>query len=312
MTIHGPGCVKAARLAVVLVMTVLLPAAARGQQMFDSPQAALDALQAAAQAKDREALKEIFGPEVDELKSGDSVQDAADLNAFAARLKSGARLEQAAEGRMTLLVGPEEHPFAVPIVRKEGKWFFDTAAGKEELLNRRIGRNELGAISVCRAYVVAQREYYLDGDAGSGVPEYAQRLGSTPGRHDGLYWQARADESPSPLGPLVAEAQAEGYGEQESARGEQSQPYHGYVYRILTRQGKKAPGGKYNYVINGHMVAGFALVAYPVHWGSSGVMTFLVGPAGRVYQKDLGTKTSELARKIKEFDPDDTWKLVQD
>jgi hypothetical protein len=234
------------------------------------------------------------------------------LNAFAARLKSGARLEQAAEGRMTLLVGPEEHPFAVPIVRKEGKWFFDTAAGKEELLNRRIGRNELGAISVCRAYVVAQREYYLDGDAGSGVPEYAQRLGSTPGRHDGLYWQARADESPSPLGPLVAEAQAEGYGEQESARGEQSQPYHGYVYRILTRQGKKAPGGKYNYVINGHMVAGFALVAYPVHWGSSGVMTFLVGPAGRVYQKDLGTKTSELARKIKEFDPDDTWKLVQD
>jgi hypothetical protein len=312
MTIHGPGCVKAARLAVVLVMTVLLPAAARGQQMFDSPQAALDALQAAAQAKDREALKEIFGPEVDELKSGDSVQDAADLNAFAARLKSGARLEQAAEGRMTLLVGPEEHPFAVPIVRKEGKWFFDTAAGKEELLNRRIGRNELGAISVCRAYVVAQREYYLDGDAGSGVPEYAQRLGSTPGRHDGLYWQARADESPSPLGPLVAEAQAEGYGEQESARGEQAQPYHGYVYRILTRQGKKAPGGKYNYVINGHMVAGFALVAYPVHWGSSGVMTFLVGPAGRVYQKDLGTKTSELARKIKEFDPDDTWKLVQD
>ncbi len=312
MVNHGVGGVKAVRLGVVLAIVLLLPAATQGQQMFDTPQAALDGLKAAVQANDKEALKQIFGPQVDELKSGDPVQDAADMEGFAARLKSAARLEEAGSGQMTVLIGPEEHPFAVPIVRKDGKWFFDTTAGKEEVLNRRIGRNELGATSVCRAYVVAQREYYVDGDAGSGVPEYAQRIGSTPGKHDGLYWQTRADESPSPLGPLVAEAQGEGYSGQRSGSGGQPQPYHGYIYRILTRQGKKAPGGKYNYVINGHMVAGFALVAYPVSWGSSGMMTFLVGPAGKVYQKDLREKTAELAQKMKEFDPDDSWTPVQD
>jgi len=312
MTSLGFRGVKAARLGGVLAMTVLLAAGAPAQQTFDTPQAALDALKAAVQANDKETLKQIFGPQVEDLKSGDPVQDAADIEAFAARLKTAARLEQASQEHMTVLVGPEEHPFAVPIARKDGKWFFDTAAGKEELLNRRIGRNELGALSVCLAYVAAQREYYLSGAAGTGVPEYAQRLRSTPGKHDGLYWETRPDEAPSPLGPLVALAQSEGYGRPKSESGEQSQPYHGYLYRILTRQGKSAPGGKYNYVMNGHMVAGFALVAYPVQWGSSGIMTFLVGPTGKVYQKNLGDKTLELAQKIKEYAPDDSWTPVRE
>lgn len=302
---------KAARLGAVLAVMVVLPAAVQGQQMFDSPQAALDGLKAAVQADNKEALRQIFGPQVDELKSGDPVQDAADLEGFAARLKGAARLEEAGPGQMTVLVGSQEHPFAVPLVRKEGKWFFDTAAGREELENRRVGQNELGAISVCRAYVVAQREYYMDDDAGTGVPEYAQRLRSTQGKHDGLYWETRPDEATSPLGPLIAQAHAEGYVKQKPGAGEQPQPYHGYVYKILTRQGKAAPGGKYDYIINRHMVAGFALIAYPVNWGSSGVMTFLVGPAGNVYQKDLGERTSELVTKMKEYDPDNSWTLIQ-
>ncbi len=306
------GTVRVVRIGVMLAAVVLLPAAAWAQEMFDSPQAALDSLKAAVQVDDKETLRRIFGPQVDELKSGDSVQDAADMQAFAARLKSAARLEQAGPGRMMVLVGPEEHPFAVPLVDRDGKWFFDTAAGKEEVLNRRIGQNELGVISVCRAYTVAQREYYMGGDAGSGVPEYAQRIGSTPGKHDGLYWATTADEAPSPLGPLVAEAQTQGYGQQKSRTDQQPQPYHGYVYKVLTRQGKAAPGGKYDYIVNGHMVAGFALLAYPVQRGSSGVMTFLVGPSGKVYQKDLGEKTAELARKMKEYDPGDTWVAVPD
>jgi hypothetical protein len=304
--------VRVVSLGVVLAAMFLLPAGVLGQQLFDSPQAALDALTAAIDAHDREALQRIFGPQTEDLKSGDPVQDAADAKAFAARLKSAARLEQDGDAKVTLLVGPEEHPFAVPIVSKEGKWFFDTAAGKEEMLNRRIGKNELGAIRVCRAYVAGQQEFYLSGAAGTGVPEYAQRLMSTPGKHDGLCWDTKPDEPPSPLGPLVGQAQAEGYGNRKSGKGEQPRPYHGYVYKILTRQGKMAPGGKYDYVNNDHMVAGFAMVAYPVQYNSSGIMTLLVGPGGKVYQKDLGEKTVELAQKMREYEPDDSWSLVQD
>ena len=210
---------KALRLPAVLLVILLLPMAAVAQQSFDSPQAALDALRAAMQVQDKEALQRIFGPQLDDLRSGDPVQDAADIEAFARRLKAAAVLEPAGEDQRTLLVGPEGHPFAVPIVRRDGKWTFDTAGGKEELLNRRIGQNELGAVSVCRAYVVAQREYYLDGAAGTGVPEYAQRLMSTPGKRDGLYWQTGPDEPLSPLGPLVARAQAEGYASQKDQPG---------------------------------------------------------------------------------------------
>ncbi len=307
----------------IVGVLALLPqarAASPQQETFDSPQAAVDALKAAAKADDKDAYRNIFGPQVDELRSGDPVQDAAAARAFAHRLGNGARLEPAGPGRMTLLVGATEHPFAVPIVLRDGKWFFDTAAGKDEILNRRIGRNELDAISVCRGYVAAQREYYLSDPQESGLPEYAQRLVSTPGTHDGLYWRTAADEPPSPLGPLVAEARAEGYGNGEdngnvnggSGKVHQSRPYHGYVYKVLTRQGRSAPGGKFSYIINGHMVGGFALIAWPVNWGSSGVMTFLVGPSGQIYQKDLGKKTAEIAAGIKDFSPDDSWTPVSD
>jgi hypothetical protein len=300
-----------AKFEVVLAVMILTCGAAQAQQMFDSPQAALDGLKAAIQANDKDALRQVFGPQVEDLKSGDPVADAADLDAFASRLKSAARMEEAGQGRMTLLIGPEEHPFAVPLVSKDGKWFFDAAAGKEELLNRRIGQNELQAIRVCRGYVEAQREYYLLDPDGTGLPHYAQRIASTPGKRDGLYWETKVDEAPSPLGPMVAEAQAEGYGKDKSGQAG-PRPYQGYVYKILTQQGKAAPGGGFKYVINGHMVGGFALVAWPVSWGSSGVMTFLVGPSGKVYQKDLGDKTEKIATKMKEFSPDDTWTLVKE
>jgi hypothetical protein len=304
--------VSLANFGVVLAVMILTCGTAQGQQMFDTPQAALDGLKAAIQAKDKDALRQVFGPQVEDLKSGDPVEDAADLDAFASRLKSAASLEEAGPEQMTLLVGRDEHPFAVPLVRRDGKWFFDTAAGKEELLNRRIGQNELQAISVCRGYVAAQREYYLLDPDNTGLPHYAQRLASTPGKHDGLYWDTNTDETPSPLGPLVAEAQAEGYGKDRSGQAGQPSPYHGYVYKILTQQGKAAPGGAFKYVVNGNMVGGFALVAWPISWGSSGIVTFLVGPSGRIYQKDLGNKTDKIAAKIKEFSPDETWTLVKE
>ena len=194
----------------------------------------------------------------------------------------------------------------IPLVRRDGTWLFDTAAGKDEILSRRIGEDEFTAIGVCRAYVQAQREYASEDRDGSGMFKYALRLRSTPGTKDGLYWHAGPGEDPSPFGPLVAEARAEGYG-RKTAEGD-PQPFHGYLFRELTAQGEAAPGGAYAYVINGNLIAGFALVAYPAHWGESGVMTFIVNQWGRVYQCNLGEKSAEIASAMTEFDPDpDTW-----
>lgn len=296
--------------------------AAAQQATFDSAPAALDALKAAVQDKNVDALRKIFGPAVEELKSGDPKEDQADLVAFGRRVARAARLEAAGDDKFIVLIGVEEHPFAVPIVRKDGKWFFDTAAGKEEILDRRIGDNELGTIRVCRGYVLAQREYGLTDWDGDDVLEYAQKIASTPGKRDGLYWPSKEDEPISPLGPLVAQARAEGRGakpttqpttQPASAQPAQGpQPYHGYYYRILTRQGERAAGGKYDYVVNGHMVGGFALVAYPAQYGNDGIMTFIVNQRGKVWQKDLGAKTAEIAGDLKEYNPDDTWTLVED
>jgi hypothetical protein len=201
----------------------------------------------------------------------------------------------------------------VPIVKKDGGWFFDTDAGKDELLSRRVGKNELATLPVMRAHVEAQREYASRDHDGDGVLEYAQRLVSSPGKRDGLYWPLDFDGEESPLGPLVAYAQAEVYSpelrdEKEVERG----PYHGYYFKILTRQGKHAPGGKYDYVINGNMIGGFAMIAWPADYGGSGVMTFIVNQQGRVYQKDLGPKTSKLASRMKSYDPDPSWTLSPD
>ena len=207
---------------------------------------------------------------------------------------------------------PTAGPFPFRWCNRTGNGTSTSTAGKEEILNRRIGANELGAIQVCRAYVEAQREYASEDRNGDEVLEYAQHLRSTPGAHDGLYWSTRTGDELSPLGPLVAQARGEGYRHQNKILTEEQSPYHGYYFKILTRQGKHTPGGKYNYIINGHMIAGFALVAWPAEWGNTGVMTFIVNQEGKVYQKNLGPKTPSIAQAMTTYDPDKTWTLTAD
>jgi Protein of unknown function (DUF2950) len=204
-----------------------------------------------------------------------------------------------------LIMGREDWPFPIPLVRKDGTWRFDTAAGREEILYRRIGRNELDAIETCLAYVDAQQEYAERGVAGNGV--YAQRIVSRPGKKDGLYWPAQSGTDESPLGELAASAAAEGY-----RAGQQRAPYHGYYYKVLTRQGPNAPGGALDYVVRGNMIGGFALVAYPAEYRNSGVMTFLVSHQGNVYEKDLGPDTARIAAGMTAFNPDNSWRRVAD
>jgi hypothetical protein len=283
------------------------------QTTYASAEDAVKALKEAAGKKDREALQRIFGPKLKELCSGDDVQDTGDFERFAGRLEQRQRLVAKGENGMVLEIGADGYPFPIPLVRKDGKWFFDTEEGIEEMLNRRVGSNELGAIRVCRGYVVAQFEYFSQDRDGDNVLEYAQKFTSAPGQRDGLYWETKLDEPASPLGPAIAAARAEGYEHgKDAAAGDQRQPYHGYIYRIITKQGGQSPGGAFNYVINGNMVAGFALVAYPVDWQNSGVMTFMVNSNGKVYQKDLGEKTLELAGKIESYDIDSSWSVVED
>jgi len=247
-----------------------------------------------------------------ELEPGDPVEQAAEFNLFAGELLERNELVKEGESRAVLIIGDEKWPFPVPVVKKESAWLFDTESGRKELLTRRIGHNELLAVKVCKAYLDAQREYYgmieQDGDQ---IPKYAQRLFSTPDRKDGLYWPTASGDRQSPLGPLVAKAREEGYMQKRAAGEKGRRPFHGYYFRILKRQGPQAPGGKFDYVINNNMVAGHALVAYPARWGVSGVMTFIVNQRGRVYQKNLGPKTTEIARALKEYNPDLSWKLME-
>jgi hypothetical protein len=301
------------------------------QKLFATPEEAKDALVAAGIAKDEAAIAEIFGPEHEKLRASDPVQRENHAERFAAHLQEGCTIERVAEGKYKVYVGANHFPMVIPIVKDGDKWRFDTHAGVEEILNRRIGEDELSAIMTCRAYVLAQWEYFTQsGDHNEdGLAEYAQKFMSTPGKHDGLYWDTSPDQDPSPLGPLVAQARAEGYaagrssenaavkpakasegtnGSEEASRPHS--PYHGYYFKILTRQGANAPGGAFSYLINGHMIAGFALVAYPAEWGNAGVMTFIVNTQGRVYEKNLGPKTAEIATAMKEYNPDPTWKLV--
>ncbi len=298
---------------------------ATAQQTFSTPEGAKQALADAIEAKDREALAKLFAPDYEQLLSGDPVEDEKNFNDFAQAIQQSFQLQKDNEDKYTLLVGKDSWPMPIPIVSRDGQWFFDTKAGLDEILSRRIGENELSAITTCRAYVLAQWEYFTEGDHDNdGVAEYAQKFMSSPGQRDGLYWETDEGETPSPLGSLVAEARAEGYGPR--ARTQQTfasrttaassqnprRPYHGYYFKILTRQGAHAPGGKYNYIINGNMIAGYALIAYPAKWGNSGVMTFIVNQQGRVYQKNLGADTATVAGAITQYDPDPTWKLVDD
>ncbi|MBZ5501398.1 MAG: DUF2950 domain-containing protein [Acidobacteriia bacterium] len=306
-------------------------AQAPAQSTYSSPDDAMQALVTAAKAKDRSALAAIFGPDYEQLLSGDDVEDANDLDDFAEAVSESAQLQKVSDSKHTMVVGKNNYPMPIPIVQKDGKWLFDTKAGLDEVLNRRIGENELSAINTCRAYAIAQWEYFTEGDWDhDGVAEYAQKFISTPGEHNGLYWETAEGEKPSPLGKLVAAAREEGYGpmprkpaasdqaakpapepvSEQEAPAHPRAPYYGYYFKILKSQGPHAPGGKYGYIINGNMIAGYALIAYPDKWGNSGVMTFIINQQGRVYQKNLGPDTAKLAAAITEYDPDLTWKLV--
>ena len=296
--------------ALAFLVSTNLPAAETGRT-FATPEAAVAALTSAVNTTNRAELHAIFGPAADDLVNPDAVQAANEFAAFAAAFAETNRLVRESPSRRILELGSDHWPFPVPLVQQPGGWVFDTAAGREEVLNRRIGGNELETLKVVRSYVQAQREYASRDRDGDDVLEYAQNFLSTPGNKDGLYWSPEPDGDLSPLGPLVAAAQTEGY---RKSTGEKSgpQPFHGYLFKILTRQGKYAPGGKYDYVINGHMIAGFALVAWPADYGESGIMTFIVNQQGRVYQKDLGPNTAKTAAAMKIYDPDKTWAVSRD
>src|SRR5271169_1277194 len=257
---------------------------------FASPDQAVDALVAAARAGKTAELVKILGPDGRKLVfSGDPVADKEGRANFAARFDEAHKLQLEGGDKASFSIGKEEWPFPIPIVLKGERWRFDTKAGADEILARRIGRNELNTIEVSRAYVDAQHEYATTHASGSPYMEYAQKFMSTTGKHDGLYWPVAEGETPSPMGLLVARARAEGYGGKR-------EPYHGYYYKILTKQGANARDGAYDYMVRHHMIGGFALVAFPAKYGDAGVMTFLVNQDGIVYQKDLGPKTAEIAR----------------
>jgi DUF2950 family protein len=303
--------------ALALLFAALTPAAqkapASNQTRFAAPEEAVEALARAAKTKDQTALTAIFGPDRAKLLTGDPVEDNGALERFAANLEKAHKLEKVTDSKFTLVVGEDHWPAPIPIVKDGNQWRFDTAAGIEEILNRHVGEDELSAILTCRAYVLAQWEYYTqaNGTAQDGLAVYAQKFVSTPGKHDGLYWETAPGAKTSPLGSLVAQARAEGYAAgQPRPAGTPKRPYHGYYFKILKRQGPHAPGGRFSYAINGNMIAGYALIAYPDKWNGSGVMTFIVNQQGRVYEKNLGAKTAEIAAGIVEYDPDPTWKLV--
>ncbi|MCX5845388.1 MAG: DUF2950 domain-containing protein [Deltaproteobacteria bacterium] len=307
--LRGMAITAAFLVTVAVVFTWSMPVAgASTQRHFSSPEEALKTLVEAVKAKDETAIGQIFGPSGKDLHSGDKVQDAAEFDELARHLAEKTTLVKESDSKVLLHIGNENWPFPIPIVRKDGQWFFDTEAGKEEILNRRIGENELTAILVCRTYVKAQREYTLKDWDGDGIFAYAQKLRSAPGKRNGLFWRASPGESVSPLGELVAKARMEGYKKEKTAFKEETPtPFHGYYFKILTRQGKNVPGGKYNYIINGNMVGGFALVAFPSNWGKSGVMTFIVNQQGKVNQKNIGPNTTKIAREMKLYNPDKTW-----
>ena len=307
--------------AMVIVSTIVIIISFQGataadlkQRTFKSPDEAVKALIESIRAKDTKELLAIFGPSGKEIiSSGDEVADKEIGERFVKAYEEASKMVSEGDKRIVLHVGKEDYPFPIPIVMKGEIWFFDTKTGKEEILNRRIGRNELNTIQVCQAYVDAQREYARRG-RDAGLMEYAQRFASSPGKRDGLYWEAKEDESPSPLGPRVAEAVKEGYKKREDGKQAQGQtliPYHGYYYKILKAQGKNAPGGQYDYLVKGKMIGGFALVAYPAEYDVSGVMTFTVNHDGVVFEKDKGKQTEKLAGAMKKFDPDKTWKRVE-
>lgn len=281
------------------------------QKSYVSPEEAVKALVDAVKANNNDELLAIFGPgSEDIISSGDEVDDKTHRERFVSAYAEMNKLEKEAPDKVVLHVGSRDWTLPIPIVKKGEPWIFDTNAGREEILNRRIGRNELNVIEVLNAYVDAQHEYASKDRDGNGSLEFAQKLVSTNGKHDGLYWEAKEGEEMSPFGPLAAKAAKEGY--DVKAQSDESSPYHGYFYKILKGQGKNARGGQYDYVVNGKMVLGFALVAYPAKYRSSGIMTFIVNQEGVVYEKDLGMDTAKIVESMKRYDPDSTWKKLRE
>jgi hypothetical protein len=297
--------------ALVLMMGALLCSAASGvaaQQAFKTPDEAASALVRAAEASDMKALVTVLGPDgEDVVASGDEVADAATREKFVAAYNAKHQITLEGDNKAIMVIGQEDFPLPIPIVRKDGMWRFDTAAGVDEILFRRIGKNELDAIQACLAYVDAQNEYAEKDRTGAGINTYAQRIISQPGKKDGLFWPTSQGEEESPLGELIAEATAQGY-----RVGGGRTPYHGYYFKILTKQGPAAPGGELDYIVNGKMIGGFALVAYPAEYRNSGVMTFIVNHTGDIFQKDLGLNTARVAERMTSYNPDATWQKVSD
>jgi Protein of unknown function (DUF2950) len=300
-------------LAIITAMTISFLAqyaiaATPQQKSFSSAEEAVKAAIAAARNSDDKELLGIFGPQSKEiLFSGDPIADKQRRSQFIAAYDQKNRLTT--EGDTTILiVGAQDWPFPIPLVKKGDTWIFDTAKGKEEILNRRIGENELHAIQSMLAIVDAQREYATKDRERNALLEYAQKFVSDPGKKNGLYWETKAGEPQSPLGPIMTRVRRDGYPGKPSAG---PVPYHGYHFRILTAQGKNAPGGAYSYMVKGKMIGGFAVVAYPAEYDNSGVMTFIVNHDGKVFQKNLGSNTAAIAKGMKEYNPDKTWAEVK-
>lgn len=278
------------------------------QKSFATPNDAVSSMIAAVRTDDTASLKAIFGPDGKAiLSSGDAVADRHQREVFVTAVDQGWSLVDGQDGRKELVIGHEQWPFPIPLARDGSGWRFDTAAGEQEILARRIGRDELAAIGFCNTYVHAQREYASQGRDGAPAGAFAQRLRSTPGRQDGLFWPVPTGQTPSPLGELAAAASMEGY---EASARSAPQPFRGYFFRVLTAQGPAAPGGARSYVVGGRMTGGFALVAYPATYRDSGVMTFIVDQQGVVYQRDLGPRTVEVASSMTAFDPGPDWAPV--
>jgi Protein of unknown function (DUF2950). len=302
---------KQARLAALAIFAAgsLIPALAQEprQKTFSACEEASAALFAAVQKDDRPALLQILGTAAtDIISSGDEAEDRSNRQQFVEKYKEMHRLVRESNGTTTLYIGAENWPTPIPLVHKGNRWYFDTAASRKEILFRRIGKNELDTVAVCRELVNAQKEYYAEPHDGAGVKQYSPRFRSDDGKHNGLYWKISDGEPESPVGPLLTLASGQDYARETTQR----RPFHGYYYRILTSQGRHAPGGAKIYLVHGKMTGGFAFVAYPAEYRSSGVMTFIVNQDGIVYQKDLGTMTSVHAHRMTQYEPDATWKKV--
>jgi hypothetical protein len=289
------------------MLILALSSLAQAQQRFKTPEEAVEALVKAARSGDRKSVTTILGPGSEDLvSSGDPVADANNRQEYLAAYDAGHRIVSESGKPAVLVMGPNDWPFPIPMVQRDGQWIFDVPAGREEILARRIGENELATMKALLAYYDAQNDYADMHKSKSGQAVYAQRVVSSPGKKDGLYWPTSGNEAPSPLGEAVAAATQRGY------RPGAGEPFFGYYYKILTSQGPTARGGAVDYIVNGNMIGGFAAVAYPAEYGNSGIMTFIINNDGDIFEKDLGENTARIASRITSFNPDHTWRKVVD